>query len=140
MDKDKANVKNILKSAWEAQKQLEADIEQLQRLNDMTLRITPLYSFAPGGANAGTSKQDAIAEIVLLQNEIKEDIKRLRLQRQKVYKLIHQLDDRNMRILLNQRYMQYKKWEEIAADLHYSWQWVHKMHSRALNKLKKLID
>lgn len=132
-------IKKILKSAWEAQKQLEADIDELQRMHDITLRITPLYSLSPGGGNGNDKQQNAITEIVLIENDIRADIEKLRVRRQKVYSLIKKLDDDVLRVLLIQRYMQYKKWEDIATDLNYSWMHVHRLHSKALVMLQKYL-
>lgn len=129
----------MLKSAWEAQKQLEADIDELQRMHDIALRITPLYSLTPSGDSSNDKQQNAITEIVLIENDIRVDIEKLRIKRQKVYSLIKKLDDDVLRVLLIQRYMQYKKWEDIAADLHYSWMHVHRLHSKALVILQKYL-
>lgn len=139
MNVNTGKIKKILKSAWEAQKQLEADIDELQRMHDIALRITPLYSLSPGGGNGNDRQQNAITEIVLIENDIRADIEKLRIKRQKVYSLIKKLDDDVLRVLLIQRYMQYKKWEDIAADLNYSWMHVHRLHSKALVMLQKYL-
>ena len=34
---------------------------------------------------------------------------------------------------MQRRYLNYQKWEQIAAELHYSWQNVHRLHSKALD-------
>ncbi len=32
------------------------------------------------------------------------------------------------------------KWEEIAVDMHYTYQWVCELHGKALLKVKDLIE
>ena len=38
--------------------------------------------------------------------------------------------------LMRLKYIDGLTWEEVAVKLNYSWRWVHKLHSRALQKIK----
>ena len=40
------------------------------------------------------------------------------------------------RILLRKRYIEGKRWEQIAEDMSYSIRQIHRLHSKALRKLK----
>lgn len=70
-------IKQRLKSAWVWQKQLEADLQTLQDLEGLAAKITPVYSFAPGGRGDGDKIGGAVAKLVDLDKDIQNDIKML---------------------------------------------------------------
>lgn len=131
----KDELKQKLRSAFVLQKQIEAEYLELQNLRDNAGRITPAYSLAPGGGGSGQRIENAMAKIVDMENIIQSDIELLMVALGEVRQLIALVDDQTLRLILHKRYLCYQKWEQIAADLNYSWQWVHKMHGRALNKI-----
>ena len=131
-------IKQRLKSAWVWQKQLEADLQTLQDLEDLAAKITPVYSFAPGGGGDGDKIGGAVAKLVDL--DIQNDIKMLTEALAATRELIKMLGDEKLQLILFKRYLNYQRWEVIAADLGYSWQYIHKMHSKALQKLKEEIE
>ena len=90
---------------------------------------------APGGGGTGQRIENATAKIVDMGNIIQSDIERLMVALGEIRQLVALVDDPVLKLVLHKRYLCYQKWEQIAADLNYSWQWLHKMHGRALNKI-----
>ena len=45
-----------------------------------------------------------------------------------------------MRLVMQRRYLNYQKWERIAAELNYTWQHVHKLHAKGLNSILERCD
>ena len=133
-------IKQRLKSACVWQKQLEADLQTLQDLEGLAAKITPVYSFAPGGRGDGDKIGGAVAKLVDLDKDIQNDIKMLTEALAATRELIKMLGDEKLQLILFKRYLNYQRWEVIAADLGYSWQYIHKMHSKALQKLKEEIE
>lgn len=131
----KDELKQKLRSAFVLQKQIEAEYVELQNLRDNASRITPAYSLAPGGGGNGQRIENAMAKIVDMGNILQSDIERLMVALGEIRQLVALVDDPVLKLVLHKRYLCYQKWEQIAADLNYSWQWLHKMHGRALNKI-----
>ena len=131
----KDELKRKLKSAWLLHKQIEEHLAELQELRSFACKITPVYSLAPGGSSCGQKIENNIAKIAdietLLQGETNEFLKSL----QEIRELIKLIDDPMQRLIMQKRYLNYQKWEVIAADLGYSWQHIHRVHSSALNSL-----
>lgn len=131
----KDELKEKLKSAWLLHKQIEEHIAELQELRSFACKITPVYSLVPGGSSYGQKIENNIAKIadmeVLLQDETDEFLKSLK----EVRNFINLLNDPTQRLIMQKRYLNYQKWEVIAADLGYSWQHIHRLHSKALNSL-----
>lgn len=135
----KDELKQKLRSAFVLQKQIEAEYVELQNLRDNASRITPAYSLAPGGGGNGQRIENAMAKIVDAENLIRSDIELLVIALGEIRQMIATIDDPVLRLVLHKRYLCYQKWEQIAADLNYSWQWLHKMHGRALNVILRKI-
>lgn len=137
----KDELKKKLRSAFAIQKQIEAEYVELQNLRDNASRITPAYSLAPGGSGTGQRIENAMAKIVDAENIIQSEMEILMVALGEIRQLISLVDDPVLRLILHKRYLCYQKWEQIAADLNYSWQWIHKMHGRALREiLQKTSD
>ncbi|HAK44196.1 MAG TPA: hypothetical protein DCM59_17765 [Clostridium sp.] len=89
-------------------------------------------------------KQDKIGEIIAkiidLNNEINNDIDKLVDFKKEIMNLIDKVPCDDLRYILYLRYFQFKTWEKIAVDMNYSYQWVHKLHSRALSEVDKLLN
>lgn len=133
-------IKQRLKSAWVWQKQLEADLQMLQDLRDLAEQITPVYSLAPGGSGRGDKLGSTVAKIADVEDVVQNDIRELTEALAATRELIKMLDEEKLQLILFKRYLNYQRWEVIAADLGYSWQYIHKMHSKALQKLKEEIE
>lgn len=87
-----------------------------------------------------------VARIVDLQNEINRDIGRLVDVKREIMNVVDQLDPTCME-LITKRYFEFKTWEQIAAEMGYSYQWVcgivngkPGLHIQALGKVQKIID
>lgn len=131
----KDELKQKLKSAWLLHKQIEEHLAELQELRSFACKITPVYSLVPGGSSCGQKLENNIAKIadmeVLLQDETDEFLKSLR----EVRELIKLIDDPMQRLVMQKRYLNYQKWEVIAADLGYSWRRVHQLHGEGLKNI-----
>lgn len=131
MTKDELKYK--LRSAWVLQKQIDAYKIEIQNLRDNANRITPAYSMAPGGGGNEQRIENAMAKIIDIENNIKQDIEIQLLAVDEIHCLMAMVDDPLLKLLLHKRYILYEKWEKIAVDLNYSWKQVHRLHNKALN-------
>lgn len=137
MTKDELKYK--LRSAWVLQQQIDAYKIELQNLRDNASRITPAYSSAPGGSGTGQRIENAMAKIVDIENNIKQDIEIQLLAIDEIHCLIAMIDEPLLKLLIHKRYVLYEKWEKIAVDLNYSWKQIHRLHNRALNIIVNVI-
>lgn len=135
----KDELKKKLRSAFAIQKQIEAEYVELQNLRDNASRITPAYSLAPGGSGTGQRIENAMAKIVDAENIIQSEMEFLMVALGEIRQLISLVDDPVLRLILHKRYLCYQKWEQIAADLNYSYRRVLQMHGRALSVILKKI-
>lgn len=88
--------------------------------------------------------QDRMAETICKINEKEEEwnqlMREFALARAEVIISIQKLNNTDYEQILYKRYCQSKKWEEIAMEMNYSYQWVCKLHGRTLLEIEKVIN
>lgn len=131
---NKEELKEKLKDAMYAQRTLEGELDKLQELRNLAQKVTPAYSQSPGGGSGNAQKlENSIAKIIEQEKIIAECCNELCAQLAEVRALVALLPMGPMRLVMQRRYLNHQKWEQIAAELHYSWQNVHRLHSKALD-------
>ena len=68
------------------------------------------------------------------KQELIEEIKSLESENGKIIAAFVQ--DPNYKRILELRYLSYKRWEEIAVSMGYTFRWTQMLHARALQQLK----
>ena len=123
--------KIYLKSYWKAVRREQEILEEIQRL-----RMDKMFpSVVNDGMPRGCDQSDLSDYAALLDEQI-ELLKKERLEKAKAYAgiedKIRKMEDEDEQRVLRLRYIHGLKWEEVAVKMGYSWQWVHKIHSKAL--------
>ena len=95
--------------------------------------------FLPELMNKFTKKQqkeermeDIIVKIVDLENEINQDIDMLVDLKSEIMQVIKKVDDLELQTLLEQRYLNFRNWEQIAVDMGYNVRHLYRMHDKVL--------
>lgn len=112
---------------------LKQDILSWQELGE---KITPSLTGMPKSGRDCPKVEQAAVMICDIQSQLSERIAQSAGLYMQILQAIESVEDVTLQNLLHRRYIDGEKWEEIAVDMHYSWQWVHKLHKRALNVIK----
>ena len=105
-----------------------------QQWRELATRVSPNLSGMPrGGGGGGT--QGAISKIIDLETEINAEIDKLVDKRKEIEGIIRAVEDSTLRALLEYRYINGKKWEEIALMMGYDYRYILKIHGKALSVL-----
>lgn len=81
---------------------------------------------------------NCVVETLDLEKEIQGEIEALQqIQRDTAEAIELLVDDIDMRLLLEARYLASKRWEDIADIMNYSLRWIMLLHKRALNTMRK---
>lgn len=120
---------------------IESKLREIEHLKEMITKITAtLKQDAAFGAGGNHDKiGDAIAKIVDLQNEINQAVDEYVDLKRKAEAAICQIQDADHAAILRKRYFEYKTWETIACEMNYTYQWVCKLHGRALQSLSGVL-
>ena len=92
--------------------------------HDLATRATSNISDMPGSPNNNIHKlEDEIVRIVDLQNEIGSAVNSLLEIKSQIVESIKQVTDPEGQVVLEERYLCYAKWEDIASELGYGSKW-----------------
>ena len=111
-------------------------LEQLESLNSLAAKATTAFGNEPVSGTRDVHRREAIiCKIVDLQNEINADIDRLVDIKRELRKPIESVPDVDLRTVLELRYLNFRKWEQIAVSMHYALRTVHYIHDKAIEYL-----
>ena len=121
---------------------IETKREELERLRTLAEKITASVGGERVQASGNQQKlEDCVIKIVQAQNEINARIDRFVDYKKEAMELIDRACDADCIRLLYKRYFSYMKWEEIAVDMNYTYQWISGgLHQRALSQVQKALD
>lgn len=110
--------------------------QELEKLETLATKVTSYNSGDRVQASGNQDKMaDTVIKIIELKQEINADIDRLVDMKAEIIPVIDSVQDADMIDVLYKRYILFKKWEEIALEMHYTFRWVLKIHGRALQKI-----
>lgn len=128
--------KEYLSQARFLDERINSKIQQGTSLNELATKCTSTLSDMPHNPNKGNSTMaDAVCKIIDLQEEINRDIDRLVDLKREIMKVIKAVPDVEYQTILEKRYLCFISWEQIAVDMNYSIQHIHRMHSKALKEI-----
>ena len=121
---------------------IETKMEELERLQTLAEKTTASLGGERVQASGNQQKlEDCVIKILKAQEEINASIDRFVDYKKEAMELIDRACDADCIRLLYKRYFSYMKWEEIAVDMNYTYQWISGgLHQRALTQVQKALD
>lgn len=128
---------NKLKEIEKSDKLIDEKTKEINRLKVLATKVNHCSSGERVQASAAGDKiPEYVSEIVDLQNEIKDELKKLVKLKKECKNYIDSLNDPLLIGILYKRYFEYKTWEKIAEELNRSRQWITKKHQKFVESLK----
>ncbi len=132
--------KEYLSQAREIEQRIKRAEEELSEMREALHGRSVSYESDGSQRNPqGNSVERAIIRVVEYEERINAEIERLVAKRLEIEQTINAVPDRVQREVLSRRYLGYQEWDTIAEEMHYCKQWVHKLHGKALLKIKEAI-
>lgn len=133
--------KEYMEQARYLDMQINSKIEQVRTLNELATKVTTVYSDMPHSPNRNTGRmEETIAKIIDLESEIDRDIDALVDLKREIMRVVNSVESAEYRTILEMRYLQFKKWEQIALLMSTDLRWVYRMHGRALKEVQQIIN
>ena len=129
---------------------IESRLEDLARVKSLSVKVTATLDVnaMPGSGNHDKIGS-AVEKIIAMEQEITKAIDTYIDKKRDIAEILDRLQDPDHRRVLQLRYfgiwnpeentVHYPSWEEIAEKMHYSRQWVCKLHGHALQNLDKIL-
>ena len=116
---------------------IQSKKERLAVLKEMSSGISsPKFDDMPRNPNKGRSRlEETILKYIDLENEIKEDEKKLEYEKLYLLEAIGRIEEPEYQTILISRYFKHQSWNDIANSLFYTKRWLYSLHGRALERL-----
>lgn len=116
-------------------KRIDRLLEEQSRWRERALKITPVLSQTPGGGESGSPIERPMDKVLEIDEEINREIDELQIVRQEIRAALNQLEDENLKLLMEYRYIDGLTWEQIAVKMNYCWRQVCRKHGQALTQI-----
>lgn len=136
--------KEWLSRGW----RIEREIRELEQAGEEALACATRVTAGTEGervdGGGGNSSERAMAAYADAATEyaalIEERIRELVAVKTEILRAVAKVGDPTLRALLTARYVNFKKWEQIALDIGYSYMQTCRLHGKALEELRHVIE
>nr|DAV92517.1 MAG TPA: Protein of unknown function (DUF1492) [Caudoviricetes sp.] len=116
-------------------KQTKHELTEI-RSDILTIRASSLAEHVSGSKNSDVA--DKYIRLEQYMDKVNHEWDILINMRMEAKAMIKALPDPQQQAVLYARYINCKRWEDIASDMGYSWQGVFKLHGRALQSFEHM--
>ena len=128
--------KEYLSQAFWLDRRIDSRLEQLASLKNIAERTTSAMSDVVVSRTRNThGMEDVIAKIIDMQEEINRDIDRLVDLKREIMQVVHAVEDPELQMLLDLRYLSFKSWQEVAAKMGYNIRHIYRLHDLATEQI-----
>ncbi len=131
--------KEYLSQAFWVDVGIGSKLDQLDRLNALATKATTTFSEVPfSGTPDPHRHEDIIIKIIDLEDTIRDEMRRLVDLKAEIVKTVSVIKEPEQRYVLEKRYLEFKKWEDIAVEMHRSLRSIYRLHGEALKNVHVL--
>lgn len=135
------SIKEYLSQARYLDMRIQSKLEQLESLNELATKCTSVITGMPHSpSKSSSSMADTLTKIIDLQYDINKDIDNLVDLKEEIAQVIKCVEQTELRMILEKRYLCFHSWETIASEMFYDLRWLHRLHGRALESAGKVYD
>lgn len=137
MEEKKMTTRQYLGQAYRLDQRINSKLKQVSLLrgNAMNLSIN-MKEISIQTSRDNARMENTLLKIIDQEREIDEEIDRLVDLKAEIKKVIDGVENIEFRLILELRYLCFRSWEEIAAEMDYSIDYLFKIHRRALEKVE----
>ena len=136
------NAKEYLSQAWYLDKRIKTKERQLDWLRSHAVYVSPKISNEPKvpSAEKRSPVEEAVVRITELEREINDSIAKLMRLKTEIADVIRSVNSMECETLLEMRYLTFLGWDQVAAQLNYSQDYIYHLHRKALGLVRVPID
>ena len=130
--------REYMSRAYEIEKRLKARRRRLEYLRSRIEAVGPQFTVMPKGSPGVTSVMEEQAVRILdLELSIRKDEDDLAVARRDITEAIDAVGNETLSTILQMRYLDYMRWEDIMASLDYCRSYLYELHGRALKAIRQ---
>ncbi len=132
--------KEYLQQVRKAKLHISSLQEEIETMKELAVSIGSISQDEKVMSSVSQDKMaDIICKIEDRVAELKTKMTEYIQLRAEIMAAISKVDNDDYQQILYKRYCQMKKWEEIALEMSYTYQWVCKLHGRALEEIREIL-
>lgn len=116
--------------------EMDRKLREIETWKSKLYSITGTLSDMPKSKNRTDKIADGVCKINEIEDSLNTDISNLIEVKNNIEQQLNLIQDMKLREIMKCRYLDCMTWEEIAYRNGISWQWVYKLHEKALDKIK----
>ena len=121
--------------------EIDTLIEESQSIRDMATQVTSTINDMPGAPLKNNDRfQDTMVSLIDYERKINSRIDELVNLKQEINDIIGKLPRLEHRIVLTKRYLQRKRWEQIAVEMEYEERQVRRFKTEALLQADQILS
>lgn len=133
------NAKEFLRQIRKIDILINAKQEEIDRLRSKIVYAGISYEERTS-SSFSSGKEASILKVIEYEEALNKKIDEYIDTKKAVAHIIDQLKNADYIDILYKRYFQFMTWEDIASAKGYTFQWVHKLHARALIEVQKILE
>ncbi len=125
--------KEYLSQAWYLDKRIRTKERQLDWLRSHAVYVSPKLAEVPKAPSIRRSPvEEAVVRITELETEINTGIAQMMRLKTEIADVIRSVNSMECETLLEMRYLAFLSWDQVAAQLSYSQDYIYHLHRKAL--------
>jgi len=122
-----------------ADDRIKRKLEEIQEWKDRKDNISAVLSSTTGGTRRTDKLENNVINTVnaidKARASIYKDIEKLKKLKAEIECIIECIQEEEIKLIMTDRYIHFKTWEEIAYRNKYNIRWVYRLHERALDTI-----
>lgn len=134
------DAKSFLQQVELCDSHINRKLAELAQLKELATKVTSTWKQdVVSGGGSQDKLGDIVAKIVDTEAAIDQAIDDFVDKKNAVNSVIEQINNADYVSVLYKRYFEYKTWERIACEMNFTYQWVCKLHGRALQAVENIM-
>jgi len=131
--------KEYLQTIKDRRERIKVLLEEIEQLRTDAESVSINLDGMP--RNNGQSSFERLAiQLAETESQLTEEMSGLWSETMKAHRLIGQVSSSQRQQILTKRYLKGQRWEEIAYEMHFSWNHCFRVHGLALAELDKILE
>lgn len=129
--------KEYLMQIYELDKKINTKLSERDQVLNTLVRSTDTTKENIHTLEVSRPTEDTIIRLMKYNDQVNKYTDKLVELKIQIAEEIMKLENENHRIVLRERYIHCKKWEQVAVDTDYDYSWIIKLHGRALEEFEE---